>query len=173
MVVDPKHGFTWEKQTPKYGKGVITSDFRVVVAHVGPEPLIYRPSLAECAKGIPWFWAWVWYRENTTVYVDEVSSITKPLNPPVEFARCIQQGRSKHISVWCGTQRPSKIPTIIMSEAEHDFIFRLRNLADRKRMAQYSDDATLLYPPAGHECWYYSDRDQLFFKTTADVIAVT
>lgn len=170
VVVDPKHGFTWEREKLPYGKGVITSDFRQVMAHEGPEPLIYRPSLAECAAGLPWFWRWVWLRQNTLVYVDEVSSITKPVNPPVEFARCIQQGRSKQISVWCGTQRPAKIPVIILSESEHDFIFRLRHSTDKKRMAEYSDEVILTDPPRGHEFWYYGDRDQMLFKATADQI---
>lgn len=167
VVVDPKGSFEFKTR-----KGVITSDFREVVKHIGPEPLIYRPSLGECAAGIPWFWIWVWHRENTLVYVDEVASITKPTTIPPEFARCIQQGRSKHIGVWCGTQRPARVPIVILSEAEHDFIFRLRNPADQKRMAEYSDPKILLDPPRGHEFWYYGDRDQVLKKMTADQIKV-
>ena len=110
IVVDPKHGFEWEKSPMKYGKGVITTDFREVVKHIGPEPIIYRPSLAECAAGIPWFWIWVWERANCRVYVDEVQPITRPTQVPYEMARCIQMGRSKNIGVWCGTQRPARVP---------------------------------------------------------------
>lgn len=171
IVVDPKHGFEWES-VPKHGGGVITSDFREVVRHEGPAPLIYRPSLSECSVGIPWFWVWIWSRENTIVYVDEVSAITKPTTIPYEFARCIQMGRSKNIGVWCGTQRPARVPIVILSEAEHDFVFRLRNPADAKRMAEYTDPEILRNPAHGHECWYYGDRDQVLVKTTADSIRV-
>lgn len=167
IVVDPKHGFEWKTR-----RGVITSDFREAVRHPGPDPLIYRPSLAECAAGIPWFWVWVWARENTLVYVDEVTAITKPTTIPYEFARCIQMGRSKNIGVWCGTQRPARVPIVILSESEHDFIFRLRNPADAKRMAEYSDPKILSDPARGHDFWYYGDRDQVLQKMTADNIRV-
>lgn len=171
VIVDPKHGFEWSG-TPKHGKGVVLTDFRDVVRHEGPDPLIYRPSLAECAAGIPWFWVWVWHRQNTKVYVDEVAAITKPTTIPWEFARCIQMGRSRKIGVWCATQRPARVPIVILSESEHDFIFRLRNPADLKRMAEYSDPAIFRDPARGHECWYYGDRDQVLVKTSADRIRV-
>jgi hypothetical protein len=170
VVVDPKHGFEWETHT--YGKGVTTEDFREVVRHEGPAPLIYRPSLSECALGIPWFWVWVWNRTNTIAYVDEVTAITTPTKIPYEFARCIQMGRSKQIGVWCGTQRPARVPIVILSEAEHDFIFRLRNPADSKRMAEYSDPAILADPARGHDFWYYGDRDQVLLKTDAKHIRI-
>src|SRR5688572_28829255 len=96
VIVDPKHQFEFKGPTT-YGKAVITEDFREVVRHEGPGPLIYRPSLKECSDGIPWFWIWVWGRENTRVYVDEVTSITKPVNIPWEFGRVLTQGRSKNI----------------------------------------------------------------------------
>lgn len=170
VIVDPKHGFEWRSVKSTHGKGVVTSDFREVVAHTGPAPLIYRPSMAECAAGIPWFWVWVWQRTNTLVFVDEVQPITKPVQIPYEFARCIQMGRSKSISVWCATQRPARVPVVLLSEAEHDFVFRLRNPADKKRMAEYTDPAILENEARGHDCWYYGDRDQILRKITADKI---
>ena len=172
IVVDPKHGFEWENSKMKYGKGVITSDFREVVKHIGPEPIIYRPSLSECAAGIPWFWIWVWERANCRVYVDEVQPITKPTQVPYEMARCIQMGRSKNIGVWCGTQRPARVPVVLLTESEHHFIFRLRNKADQVRMAEYSDMSILKEPARGHEFWYYGDRDQILRKMTADQVIV-
>lgn len=170
VVIDPKHQF--ELTGSAHGKAVVTEDFREVVKHQGPGPLIYRPSLAECAQGIPWFWVWIWFRENTLVYVDEVAAITKPVTIPPDFARCIQQGRSRNIGVWCGTQRPARVPIVILSEAEHDFVFRLRNPEDLKRMAEYTDPAVMRDRAKGHEFWYYGDRDQVLLKTTAQKLAV-
>ena len=63
--------------------------------------------------------------------------------------------------MWTSTQRPAKIPLNFITEAEHDFIFSLRNARDRERMAEYTDDETLVKRPKGHAFWYFSDRDQI------------
>ena len=46
------------------------------------------------------------------------------------------RGRELKIGVWCGVQRPSRIPLFAMSEADHYFVFRLSMREDRQRIAE-------------------------------------
>lgn len=46
------------------------------------------------------------------------------------------RGRELSIGVWCGVQRPSRIPLFAMSEADHYFVFRLSMREDRARVAE-------------------------------------
>lgn len=77
------------------------------------------------------FWH-AYYAENVIVVVDEayLATLTGTWMPPGYHA-CIAQGRSRGIGVWTATQRPFKIPQIILSESEHFFVFRLQAPQDR------------------------------------------
>ena len=165
VIVDPKHMFEMKGAT-------IAKDFRELMRWPGPAPIIYRPTLPECKTGLPWFWGWLWERQRTIAYVDEVMAITPPTKLPDLFAMCVQMGRQKEIGVWCATQRPSRIPIPLLSESEHTFTFRLRHPADLKRMAEYTDPRVLTDPATGHDFWYYGDRDQMLFKTNAKRLTV-
>lgn len=165
--LDPKHGYRMSKtkadqpeRTP-----VITDDFRVLVKHQGPEPITYQPSLWEC-QHLERFWDWIWWREQTILYVDEVLMVVPSAQRlPVGLARLIQQGRQRGIGTWTATQRPSRIPIPLLSESEHHFVFRLRHPSDLRRMAEYTDPAVEERPVSGHDFYYYYDTKQRFFRT--------
>lgn len=182
VVLDPKHQFSLDNTPKKTSKVnsksdnadvLITSDLKECYKWESPKPIIYRPSLMECDAGLPQFWSWIWGRGNTLVYVDEVLRITPPVNIPRGFATCIQMGRSRDIGIWCATQRPARIPIPILSESEHDFIFRLRHPADLKRMADYTDPEIIRNPVANHDFWYYNDREQLLFKGNSENLRIS
>jgi hypothetical protein len=170
-ILDTKHRFTWGAagnrawQTPP----VTTADLSVVLRHRGPHPLIYRPALSEMTTGCNKFFSWVYSRGGTLVYVDEVLPIVRPTWLAPAYAQCLQLGRELEIGTWSGTQRPAKVPLILLTEAEHDLIFRLRNPADRKRMADYTDPKILTRNPEGHEFWYYQDGGGAPCLQTADI----
>lgn len=169
VILDPKHQFSWDQTKLPYGRGIMTQNPREVVQYTEKEPIIYRPDSGQLAAGIGWFWEWIWRRENTYLYIDEILPVCpKPMSPPFGLLKLYQMGRSRNISVIAATQRPSRVPLVCITEATHDFIFRLRNIEDRKRMAAYTDNKTLLDPPTGHEFWYYGDREQILIKTDAD-----
>ena len=54
----------------------------------------------------------------------------------MSLARLVQMGRQPKISVWGSTLRPSGIPRMFISENDHMFVFRLRDLDDRKRVSE-------------------------------------
>lgn len=167
VILDPKFG--WEfpnRRRPNYGMAFTTSIPAEVINHEGPHPLVYQPEIRELRAGIPWFWEWIWWRENTVVYIDELFLVKKnaqELFPGHEKA--VMQGRQKNISVWNAMQRPSRVPVPVLSESEHVFVFRLRHPDDIRRMAQYTDRQIEAEPVTGHDFWYYGDREQTLMRS--------
>lgn len=98
--------------------------------------IIYRPSYAESIDDEyrNRFWLWIWQRRNTTAYIDELSAITKGEVYPLWYGACLGRGREWDIEVWSGTQRPTFIPGVVLSESEHVYAFRLRLERDRERV---------------------------------------
>lgn len=77
--------------------------------------------------------------KDIVVYIDEVTALIPPQSKPDQvFVDIWQRGRSRGVGAWAATQRPSGIPLIFMSEAEHFFIFRLNLDEDRKRLASFA-----------------------------------
>lgn len=109
--------------------------------------------------------SWAYSRGNLTLYIDEILPLVTRLSGAVwqssDMAQVIQMGRTRNVGLWISTQRPARIPINVITESEHDFIFNLRNKADRERMAEYTDEVTMTRRPTGHGFWYYSDRDQI------------
>lgn len=167
-VIDPKRTFDLPAETGR----VITSDRRVVESWDGPEPIIYRPGaeLIEDPESADWFFWWAYLRGNTLVYVDEASRVIRGSNPPPGYAACIQLGRERGVGTWHATQRPARVPIVLLSESEHIFSFRLRHPEDAARIADYTDPYTLERQPTGNQFWYWNDSTQmLHFYSRANV----
>lgn len=75
---------------------------------------------------------------NVTVYLDETSRVTGYSSRVLAwFGAMYTQGREVNkVGVVAAVQRPSKLPLVILSEAQHNFCFRLTMDADRKRMSE-------------------------------------
>jgi ABC-type dipeptide/oligopeptide/nickel transport system ATPase component len=76
-----------------------------------------------------------WQEGGWTVAIDETYYATQILKLERQINKLLTQGRSKHITVICGMQRPVFISRFAMSQATHAFIFRcegrdLKSLAD-------------------------------------------
>lgn len=101
--------------------------------------LVYRPAYATVRnmEQVERFWAWVFERGNTTAYADEVTDFCNgPMVYPFHFGRCITRGRELNVTVWSGSQRPTGIPKICLTESETTFVFFLKSADDRKRVAE-------------------------------------
>lgn len=77
----------------------------------------------------------VWKEGAWCIAIDETYYATQILKLERQMNKLLTQGRSKHISVVCGMQRPAWISRFAMSQATHAFIFRcegrdLKALAD-------------------------------------------
>ena len=91
------------------------------------------------------------------VYLDEIQALVRQNLAASQLARLVQMGRAKRISVWGSTLRPASIPRMFLSESDHIFCFRLRDDADRDRVAEVIGPEGKVSPgPGPHDFWYRS-----------------
>ncbi|HSY84710.1 MAG TPA: hypothetical protein VK807_23295 [Gemmatimonadaceae bacterium] len=131
VVHDPKHRVDWGPRWPVY-----TSLSRLFKSE---SPwLVYRPSWAELHDPVACdeFFEWTYVSENRTLMVDEVRLIANGDNYPPHYGVDLMQGRQSNVSVLSCTQRPSRVPQIMMSESEHAYVFRLVLMRDRQRIEE-------------------------------------
>lgn len=128
VVADYKGRINW----PGY---VICNDLKTLIKN-DAKSLTYRPDYAESQDddARERFWEWIYRRENTTAYADEVAAFTTGDRYPYYYGACLSRGRELGVEVWSGTQRPTRIPQIVLSESEHVYAFRLRLPQDRERV---------------------------------------
>lgn len=119
---------------------------------------IYRPSFEELNEDYyEAFFKWIYFRQNTIVWVDEVMSVCQnSQNIPTYYKAILTRGRERNTSVWSLTQRPKTIPLVIISEATHFFVFRLNIEADRQRIAEIAGSDKFLINPPKYDFWYYN-----------------
>lgn len=118
--------------------------------------IIYAPPYDEqTQENYESFFDWVFRRENTIVWVDEMTDIGTASFFPRNLKRIYVQGRSKGVAMWACTQRPSGIPVISMANSRHFFIFDLNMPDDRKKIASITGQPDFLELPTGYNFWYY------------------
>lgn len=101
---------------------------------------------------------WIYDRENTTLWVDELMSIAEsPRSYPIYLKALMTRGRSKNISVWALTQRVMDIPTIVLANSTHFFVFDLNLPQDREKIAKATGQTEVLEKPGNYYFWYYKD----------------
>jgi DNA helicase HerA-like ATPase len=102
----------------------------------------YRPALPYDWDDIDEAFRTAYDRGNTTFYNDERGGWPRPWGIDLlpSEANCIMRGRQRNVGLWTGTQRPSRLPIALKSEADHFFVFRLQHGEDRKSIAEYAGD---------------------------------
>lgn len=161
VVIDPKGEFQ-----PSIGQGwEIRDDLpwnweRITASRRRPKHLriIIRPEfLADHRKDarLNTIYARIYDRKGTLVYLDEIQRLTREHLSAPELARLVQMGRSRRVSVWGSTLRPSGIPRYFTSESDHVFTFRLRDELDRRRIAQIIGPRGLEHPGPGPHDFFY------------------
>ena len=129
-VIDPKGLLDW----PGYER---TTTLKQTLKSKA-EKIIYAPEAIELRnlEYIDAFFAWVYHRRNTFLYVDEVYAVSYRNEIPPHYHSILTRGRERGNGLLSATQRPMLIPTVIMSEAENWYIFRLNMEGDRKKIEQ-------------------------------------
>lgn len=133
VVFDAKGMIKW----PGYTR--VTSFEKVYTLKAKDHPkIVYAPSYEELqdAETVDEFFRWIYQRRNCTVYVDEVASIATATEFPFHLGACYMRGRERKVEIWASTQRPSRIPLICYSEAEHAYVFRLNFPSDRYKVEE-------------------------------------
>lgn len=106
------------------------------------------------------FFRWVFQRENTLVWIDELMSVGTVARYPKELGRIMQQGRSKNVGVWACTQRPSGIPAIVPANSTYFFVFNMTLPQDRKKLVETTGQPDLNERPGGYNFWFYRVGDE-------------
>lgn len=119
--------------------------------------LLYRPVYEELQDPdvLDRFFEWIYRRERTTLYVDEVYAIAQGDRFPYHFGACLTRGRELGIEVFTATQRPSRIPAIVLSESEHLYVFKLKLPRDRDKIEEMTGiDADVVRDLPKHQFYY-------------------
>jgi hypothetical protein len=123
--------------------------------------IIYRPTYDELQdeETLDRFFEWVYRRQHTTLYVDEVAAIAQADNYPWHFGACLTRGRELGVASYIASQRPSRIPQVMLSESEHVYCFKLKLPQDCERMADITglDEEQIFNLPKHH--FFYAPQD--------------
>lgn len=147
---DPKDMLSGKKEWRGYKRYTQLQD----LVYAKEDRLIYAPNLDEVdnddIKNA--FFKWVYLRQNCVLYIDELYQICENGNIPAYFNALLTRGRERNISVYCATQRPSRIPLTTLSECENFYIFRTQMPQDKKRIEEITalpkeklDKLTIMY----------------------------
>jgi energy-coupling factor transporter ATP-binding protein EcfA2 len=166
VIVDPKKDWQGRgKEKREYGEdrgpGSGTVDHPVLVEEFKPEldvqifqPVEWDASCDAFAKAIM-------ATGNTVVYFDEITQLVTATHIPRQFNILWTQGRAINVAAWAGSQRPRNVPIIIKDQAEAWYIFRIKNLEDRKSIAGFiptEETPELVAKPLPLRWfWYYHD----------------
>ena len=101
------------------------------------------------------FFKWCFDRGNTIVWVDELMSIGTVHKYPRELGRLMTQARSKNVALWCCTQRPSGIPSIVPANCSYFFVFDMALPQDRKKLVEVTGMLEMYELPKDYNFWYY------------------
>lgn len=129
--------------------------------NIDTNKIIYVPSFEEQnEETYNKFFRWIYDRENTIVWIDELMSIGTANSYPIELKRLMIMGNSKNVACWCCTQRPSGIPNIVLANVTFIFVFNLNLPDDRKKLVQISGCTEIMEMPKGHNFWFYRMGDE-------------
>lgn len=125
--------------------------------------IVYRPSEFEESDPV-WqnrFFEWVYKRGATRLFVDEAYALEGGTNPSRYLLACISRGRERGISTLVGTQRPARIPQIVLTEPEHIYVFFVLGVTDRQKIKEISGGLISLEDQLEldeHEFFYFNLR---------------
>ena len=78
---------------------------------------------------------WVYDKGDCIWWIDELMSVAdSPMKYPFSIKKLYTRGRFKNSVCWSATQRPSDIPSIILANSQHFFVFNTPLPQDRKKL---------------------------------------
>jgi len=137
-ALDVNHLLDWHLPSSEYPDGEyleVTTIEELIEKQDYPR-LLFHPALErmEDFEYFDLFFKTAYLKGNVTVYVDEAYAVTKMQTIPFYYKACLTRGRGKGIETWTSSQRPSSIPSFLLTESENFYIFRLRFPPDVKKM---------------------------------------
>jgi DNA helicase HerA-like ATPase len=137
-------------------------DFTVIerlgeIDQVTTPKIIYAPHFEEqTLEHYDSLMKWVYLRENTTLWIDELMEVApSPNKYPLYLKAIYTRGRSKNVSIWALAQRTLDIPGIVFSQTTHFFVFNLNQPQDRKKLADGTGIMEFYQQPGEYVFWYF------------------
>lgn len=130
-----------------------------------PRRAIYRPRRAElrdrAAHDALFDYAYERAQAGWELYLynDELSAMVTGTEPPPSFLDCLARGRELGLTILNCSQRPSRVPIIVWSEAQRFYVFRLVFPDDIKRVQQLIGKSYTGRPPGEH---WVSEHQRLY-----------
>lgn len=164
VVIDPKATMGEGKRNgePLPGFAMCRTPEELERAARKSDKLQYRPA-PEYRDWIEYdrVYQWVYERGETMLYTDELFDTHNRNIAPPYLRACVTSGRELGISMLSATQRPRGIDRRLLTEAEHFYVFQLRDPDDQRflkarigptRLRQYAfwytvDRGGVLSPP--------------------------
>lgn len=155
IVIDSKHELQWSGFQ-------ITNSIR---AAINGKHIIFRP---ESSAHVDILLQWIYKAGGWDVYIDEVYTLGRGSTNsyPQSYIALLTRGRSRHITVWTGTQRPVFLPKFAFTESRHFFIMELGSADDSKHIARMAG-APILADIAitGHDYIYYKREGKIAIRS--------
>lgn len=133
-IIDPKRKFDYP------GVEIFTNADQIL--RKKPKRFIYRPHPDDLTNYEAYnkVYRYVYDCGNFFLYTDEIIAVLRGQTPPHYFSVCYQMGASEGIIMLSVTQRPSRIPAVMISEAAKIYCFTLNYPADVKKMKDIIPD---------------------------------
>lgn len=161
IVDGPDHGWC-DKQHPPATKGEGTVLCPRVVKRFAPNLRVqmYQPSVPGYAdEGLMRFVEDIFNEKNTLIIFDEIFGILDPNHQPVIITQVWTQGRKHNVPAWAASQRPSRVPEVIMSQADNWGIFQLLNEQDKKKIAEWTNSPEIVDTRLPRRAWFFFNAD--------------
>lgn len=156
VIVDPSA--FWMGKNPKWDKGEGSIERPKLVTRFDPRARVqlYVPSIPGWADpGLDALMAGCMKRGKLVLYFDETNGLVSASQFSPWFARVVTQGRKHELAVWAATQRPTRVPEILLSQAENWAIFRVITPQDRKKIAEYTGSKITAQQRLEPFYWFY------------------
>jgi hypothetical protein len=162
-AIDVNGLLEWGAPDSKYSEGeylVVNSIAELLEKQEYPK-ILFQPSIDDADNFLVFdqFFHSAYLAGGVTVYVDEAYAVTNKQVIPRYYKACLTRGRVRDIETWTSTQRPSGIPSFILSESENTYLFKLKYPADLKRAEQMTgiNDEYIRNLPKRHFCYIDGD----------------
>lgn len=151
VVIDPK----WRFELPRTQLAVGTSRAFAALWPQRATRVIYRPDPeSNSHDDVDEVFRRVLRWGRTRILVDEAMDYATPSVILPAYRRALTQGRELLVSTVSLTQRPRGIHNILLSEAEHLFVFDLAVASDREKVAAIGGDDLAERPRRPYAFWY-------------------
>jgi hypothetical protein len=127
--------------------------YRFVVYRPAPELESNRQEFLDTMNSFLW---WIYYRQNTGIYIDEATAISDSYNILPAHNAIMKRGRELNVPCWNSSQQPVNVHNTLMSEADHFFVFITQMQSHRDKLAGFMGDNVKKTVPRNYTFFYFN-----------------